>query len=396
MTSPTSNKSINITSRESTSSTSPTGSSSTRSAHSSASSPRPRRGANGKSRSPVARKPQNNGDERLPSTVGSPSSSNNSGGEINNMKVQLYKTKVCRHYMRGSCRYGSRCTFAHQLSELGARPDFYKTKMCARRNCKDANCQYAHSPEELRSPFGNSSPQVCLGALDGSCNDPNCKLSHNKTQAQESILAGALELSRQGRLGQNQHTQQQQQMNGVPAASLQRNNNSNRLASPVSSSLPAADSMAIPSWSVPSLMQSVPNSLPAHAPTSHSSPLLKTRSVQGQQQASPTVTLDGGNGQVNNQQPDLTDPSLLKALETLLAVNDQQSAFSESHSGTMPNSYTPYGSNTTDASLLPGNWPDFPLAGSESASYYLSTAVYGTSQKASDSLLGSATNQETM
>lgn len=134
-------------------------------------------------------------------------------------------------------------------------------------------------------------------------------------------------------------------MNGVPAASLQRNNNSNRLASPVSSSLPAADSMAIPSWSVPSLMQSVPNSLPAHAPTSHSSPLLstssdillnnvastmsptssllsmasspysETRSVQGQQQASPTVTLDGGNGQVNNQQPDLTDPSLLKALE---------------------------------------------------------------------------------
>ncbi|KAF4694017.1 hypothetical protein FOZ60_009455 [Perkinsus olseni] len=273
------------------------------------------------------------------------------------MKVQLYKTKVCRHYMRGSCRYGSRCTFAHQLSELGARPDFYKTKMCARRNCKDANCQYAHSPEELRSPFGNSSPQVCLGALDGSCNDPNCKLSHNKTQAQESILAGALELSRQGRFGQQQQQSHQQQVGSAPMPPRNNNSSTTSLDRQVSSpSAPAAAAMNLPTWTPPTV-QSVPSNLsaqgamgeepllssstndllpnmpPTVSPTSSllsmvSSPYSETRSVHGQQQQQqqgrvpPTISLEqevplaNGNGQVD-QEPDLTDPNLLQALETL-------------------------------------------------------------------------------
>ncbi|KAF4659993.1 hypothetical protein FOZ61_004332 [Perkinsus olseni] len=359
------------------------------------------------------------------------------------MKVQLYKTKVCRHYMRGSCRYGSRCTFAHQLSELGARPDFYKTKMCARRNCKDANCQYAHSPEELRSPFGNSSPQVCFGALDGSCNDPNCKLSHNKTQAQESILAGALELSRQGGFGQQQQQSHQQQVGSAPMPPRNNNSSTTSLDRQVSSpSAPAAAAaMNLPTWTPPTV-QSVPSNLsaqgamgenpllssstndllpnmpPTVSPTSSllsmvSSPYSETRSVHGQQQQQqpqgrvpPTISLEqevplaNGNGQVD-QEPDLTDPNLLQALETLLAANEQQPTMAPasdlSIGGGLPSGFPSNEMSAAAATSLPNGFRDFSLSNSASVPYYSSAPVYGAaSSNSSSSLLGSASNLGTM
>jgi len=65
----------------------------------------------------------------------------------------LVKTKLCKHFTKGYCRYEGNCTFAHQLDELVHRPDLTKTKWCARflsGACHVNNCSFAHSVAELR------------------------------------------------------------------------------------------------------------------------------------------------------------------------------------------------------------------------------------------------------
>jgi len=57
----------------------------------------------------------------------------NTGGAQNNKKANLYKTELCRSFEEtGTCRYGSKCQFAHSESELRHvdRHPKYKTEMC--------------------------------------------------------------------------------------------------------------------------------------------------------------------------------------------------------------------------------------------------------------------------
>ncbi|CAJ1399911.1 unnamed protein product, partial [Effrenium voratum] len=65
----------------------------------------------------------------------------------------LVKTKLCKHFTKGYCRYQDQCAFAHETDELVYRPDLTKTKMCSRflveGGCSN-NCSFAHSWEELR------------------------------------------------------------------------------------------------------------------------------------------------------------------------------------------------------------------------------------------------------
>ena len=70
--------------------------------------------------------------------------------EENRIKKKLFKTKVCKHFLKGRCLYGDDCTFAHFSEEIQLRPNLHKTKMCAKNDCKDAACPYAHSSNELR------------------------------------------------------------------------------------------------------------------------------------------------------------------------------------------------------------------------------------------------------
>ncbi|KAJ3736897.1 hypothetical protein DFJ43DRAFT_384785 [Lentinula guzmanii] len=65
----------------------------------------------------------------------SPSSSagNQNGPSANNRKLGLYKTELCRSWEeKGSCRYGSKCQFAHGEEELRkvSRHPKYKTEIC--------------------------------------------------------------------------------------------------------------------------------------------------------------------------------------------------------------------------------------------------------------------------
>ena len=44
---------------------------------------------------------------------------NNNGPSINNRKLGLYKTELCRSWEeKGTCRYGNKCQFAHGEEEL--------------------------------------------------------------------------------------------------------------------------------------------------------------------------------------------------------------------------------------------------------------------------------------
>lgn len=102
------------------------------------------------------------------------------------MKAQLFKTKVCRHFLSGRCKYGTGCTFAHSAVELQTRPDFRRTKLCSKLNCGDGSCGYAHSMEEIRDAYD----VICPAWLAASCtNGQACPLSHNATHIEELAVA---------------------------------------------------------------------------------------------------------------------------------------------------------------------------------------------------------------
>ncbi|OUM62403.1 hypothetical protein PIROE2DRAFT_61919 [Piromyces sp. E2] len=81
----------------------------------------------------------------------------NTGGAQNNKKANLYKTELCRSYEEtGSCRYGSKCQFAHSISELRPvdRHPKYKTEMCKtfweQGTCPyGKRCCFIHTPRDL-------------------------------------------------------------------------------------------------------------------------------------------------------------------------------------------------------------------------------------------------------
>jgi hypothetical protein len=57
----------------------------------------------------------------------------NSGPSANNRKLGLYKTELCRSWEeKGTCRYGTKCQFAHGEDELRQvqRHPKYKTEVC--------------------------------------------------------------------------------------------------------------------------------------------------------------------------------------------------------------------------------------------------------------------------
>lgn len=81
-------------------------------------------------------------------------------------KKQFHKTKLCRYYNLGQCRYGEDCPFAHHESELSVPPDLTKTTMCeawiAGHCPRPSNqCQYAHGEEELRVTPVFSASTIC-------------------------------------------------------------------------------------------------------------------------------------------------------------------------------------------------------------------------------------------
>ena len=93
----------------------------------------------------------------------------NTNGTIN---TQLYKTELCRSFVEtGTCRYGSRCQFAHGERELRPviRHPRYKTEICQSYSqtgtCKyGSRCRFIHMLPGEMSPQQAESPQNQLYA----------------------------------------------------------------------------------------------------------------------------------------------------------------------------------------------------------------------------------------
>ncbi|KAJ9449644.1 Protein TIS11 [Diplonema papillatum] len=73
--------------------------------------------------------------------------------ELNNLNGAMLKTSVCRHWVRGYCKFGMDCGFAHGGTEL-RRP--LKTALCRHfehGHCRKGNdCGFAHGQTELGTP----------------------------------------------------------------------------------------------------------------------------------------------------------------------------------------------------------------------------------------------------
>mmetsp|Transcript_50805 Transcript_50805/g.148053 ORF Transcript_50805/g.148053 Transcript_50805/m.148053 type:complete len:585 (+) Transcript_50805:70-1824(+) len=81
-------------------------------------------------------------------------------------RKQFRKTKMCRFYPSGECRYASECPYAHDESEISHPPDLTKTALCVdfQKGCCDkdiAECPYAHGPGDLRTTEAFSNSPLC-------------------------------------------------------------------------------------------------------------------------------------------------------------------------------------------------------------------------------------------
>lgn len=93
----------------------------------------------------------------------------------------LHKTRLCVYSIQGSCRLGSKCSFAHTASEVQEAPNLHKTQLCeayAAGGCDNLNCSFAHGEEELRlSP--NFKNKLCKWFGKGKCRNGNeCGFAH--------------------------------------------------------------------------------------------------------------------------------------------------------------------------------------------------------------------------
>jgi hypothetical protein len=99
------------------------------------------------------------------------------------LNSQLHKTKFCSFHLKGMCRFGANCSFAHSSSELQATPDLQQTKLCANitegRGCTDPSCTFAHSEDELRSTDMFFKKTLCVWHEKGKCRNGNqCRFAH--------------------------------------------------------------------------------------------------------------------------------------------------------------------------------------------------------------------------
>lgn len=95
--------------------------------------------------------------------------------------AQLSKTRMCIKFTKGTCK-DSECCFAHSEEELRVQPNLAKTAMCRayqRGKCLDAECKYAHGEDELRVNPNVYKTQLCNFFQRGHCKKGNsCRHAH--------------------------------------------------------------------------------------------------------------------------------------------------------------------------------------------------------------------------
>eukprot|EP00746_Dinoflagellata_sp_MGD_P078775 gnl/MRDRNA2_/MRDRNA2_31474_c0_seq1.p1 gnl/MRDRNA2_/MRDRNA2_31474_c0~~gnl/MRDRNA2_/MRDRNA2_31474_c0_seq1.p1 ORF type:complete len:475 (-),score=89.44 gnl/MRDRNA2_/MRDRNA2_31474_c0_seq1:174-1598(-) len=101
------------------------------------------------------------------------------------LELQLQKTKLCRYHMKGLCKHGNDCRFAHGSSQLVQPPNLHKTRMCpdflAGKQCTNPNCTFAHDESELKKVNICHKTALCSWFLAGTCrNGSECSFAHGE------------------------------------------------------------------------------------------------------------------------------------------------------------------------------------------------------------------------
>jgi len=101
------------------------------------------------------------------------------------LEVQLQKTKLCRYHMKGNCKHGSSCRFAHGQDQLLQPPNLQKTRMCpdflANGKCTNQQCTFAHYENELKEVNICHKTALCTWFLAGKCrNGAECHFAHGE------------------------------------------------------------------------------------------------------------------------------------------------------------------------------------------------------------------------
>lgn len=110
------------------------------------------------------------------------------------LETQLQKTKLCRYHMKGLCKHGSDCRFAHGKDELVQPPNLQKTRMCpdflANGVCNNPNCTFAHHESELKKVNICHKTAVCTWFLAGKCrNGEECDFAHGEHELKGNAAA---------------------------------------------------------------------------------------------------------------------------------------------------------------------------------------------------------------
>jgi len=102
------------------------------------------------------------------------------------MRGQFRKTKMCIFYKRNRCARGTQCSFAHSKSEMQPTPNLEKTKLCYnyfRNQCYDHDCKFAHGYAELRATEKVYKTELCYLASHGGCKaGSHCRYAHTQEE----------------------------------------------------------------------------------------------------------------------------------------------------------------------------------------------------------------------
>jgi len=112
----------------------------------------------------------------------------------------MKKTRFCKHYLRGHCRFGDKCAYAHQAVELVPKPDLAKTRMCihfAAGRCRNERCFFAHGHQELQSGAPEEEQDTISGRwAPDQVHPPMNQVWHLDREAEMELRLASLNISR--------------------------------------------------------------------------------------------------------------------------------------------------------------------------------------------------------
>jgi len=101
------------------------------------------------------------------------------------LQKHLQKTKLCKYALKGGCKLGKDCRFAHGITELVQPPNLQKTRMCpallSNGKCNNPHCTFAHHESDVKEVNLCHKTVMCTWYLAGKCRSgKECTFAHGE------------------------------------------------------------------------------------------------------------------------------------------------------------------------------------------------------------------------